>query len=324
VGINSLLLSLHHLNPPVNPLAGAWNKWTADTIPQRWQEKIGQSFEPSVVTLKLGEMQMEEASGLGLGVALLVLAILIGKHHWQPLPGLRELPVQALRPENLIPAGAALAVIYFLSQSGLGCPARYLAPFYFLLLAPLLRLRRAERLLKHAWWRGLAFVSFAMAALLLVVTPPRPLWPAQTVLRALDADKSASSIMKRVWTVYSVYGDRSDGFKPVRDMLPPKIETLGLVTFDDPETSLWKPFGSRRIKHVPHSDDAVALRHRGINLVLVSDYILEVHQNATIDEWVARYDGEIVNSLDLTLRASRGPTRWHLVRIRPARTHTVQ
>jgi hypothetical protein len=317
LGVNSLLLALHHLNPPVNPLAGAWNKWTERTIPEPWQEKIGQSFEPSVVTFKLGEMQMEESSGLGFGVALLVLAVLLGRHPWRSLPPLRQLPALATRPGNLIPLGAAISVAYFLSQSGLGCPARYLAPFYMLLLAPVLRLSRAEILLKCGWWRGLAYLSFAMGAVLLIVSPPRPLWPAQTSLKALDADKSTSPLLKRVWTVYSVYGDRSDGFEPVRGMLSPEVKTLGLVTFDDPETSLWKPFGSRVIKHVPRSDDAAALRRSGIHHVLVSDYILEVHQNTTIDEWLARYDGEILHSLDLILRAGRGPTRWHLVRIRP-------
>lgn len=317
IGINAILIPLHHLNPPVNPLAGAWNKWTEKTLPEDWKETIAQSFEASVITFKLGEMQMEESTGLGFGIALLLLAVLIGQHNLRA-PPLRSLFGRLLRPENLIPAGAAFSALYFLAQSGLGCPSRYLAPFYLLLLAPVLRLPRAATLTKRRWWRCLALLSFAMAAVLLILTPPRPLWPATTILKALKADQSDSPLLKRVWTVYSVYGDRSDGFQPVKAILPENLDTIGFVTFDDPETSLWKPFGSRRVRHVTRADTPQSLQSKGVEFVLVSSYIVDAHLRSTMEEWLTRYDAEIVTSMDLTLRAGRGPTAWHLVKLRPA------
>lgn len=186
------------------------------------------------------------------------------------------------------------------------------------MLAPLLRLSRAGDLIRCHWWRCLAYFGFALAALLLIATPARPLWPAQTLLRAMHADTSASTLLRRIWTVYSVYGARADGFAPVRAILPPDSKTLGLVTFDDLETSLWRPFGSRRIIHVTHEDDARSLRHQGIELVLVSEYIVTDHQKSTLHDWLGRFNAEVVTSLDLTLRATRGPSRWHLVRLRTA------
>jgi hypothetical protein len=220
-------------------------------------------------------------------------------------------------PANLVAMGAWLVVLYFFTQSGLGCPARYLAPLYLLLLAPLLRLPRADELIHKCWWRMLAHLGFILAALLVIVTPPRPLWPAQTLLRALGAERTANPALKRIWTVYSVYGDRADGFAPVRKLLPPNLQTLGLVTFDDPETSLWRPFGSVRIMHVTREDDARALRSKDIEYVLVSDYILAVHHKSDIAAWCVRFDAEIIHTFDLALRASRGATPWHIVRIRP-------
>jgi hypothetical protein len=318
LAINTLLIPLHHLNPPVNPLAGAWNKWMERAIPEAWQQKINRHFEPSVATFKLGEMQMEEVAGLGFGVALLVLPVLISRSPAnRPRSGSHQHPFfrSIIQPRNLVPLGAAAASAYFLSQSGLGCPARYLSPFYLMLLAPVLRLNRASQLLRTFWWRGLVILSFGLAAILLIVTPPRPLWPATTVLKAFHADQSASPLLRRVWTVYSVYGERSDGFASIRNSLPPCVKTLGLVTFDDPETSLWKPFGSLRIRHVTRDDDAASNRLRGLNHILVSQYTLDVENRITLDQWLARHQATITQRFDLALRAGRGPTRWYLVEV---------
>jgi hypothetical protein len=314
--VNGALMALHNLNPPVNPMAGSWNRWIVQQIPADLALRLDSQFEASGAKFQLGEMQMEETTGLGFGITLLLLPVLTGmtRPRWRSW---REWSAVLIRPASLVPAGAWLVTLYFFTQSGLGCPARYLAPSYVLLLAPLLYLPRSSELLRHRWWRGLALLGFILAAVLLIVTPSRPLWPAHTLLRAIHADTSASPLLKRVWTVYSVYGARADGFAPARAILAPGLNVLGMVTFDDPETSLWRPFDSRRIIHVTASDDAQSLRSKGIEQVLVSEYIVTGHQRLTMPEWLARFDAEIVTSLDLTLRAGRGPTRWHLVRLRP-------
>ena len=316
LGVNGVLITLHNFNPTINPLAGVWNGWIVDQIPSTLASRINAQFEDGGAKFKLGEMQMEEAAGLGCGVSLLLLPVFVGRFRARRRTWI-EWGSVLLGPAFLVPASTALVMIYFFTQSGLGCPARYLAPSYVFLLAPLLFLPRAGELLQRRWWRNLAMFGFALAALLLIATPARPLWPAQTVLRLLHAETSASPLLKRVWAVYSVYGDRANGFAPVRAMLPPDLKVLGLVTFDDPETSLWRPFGSLRIQHVTRADDAQALRSRGVEMVLVSEYLIAVNENSTIKQWLTRNDAEIVSSFELTLRASLGPTRWHLVRVRP-------
>lgn len=159
-------------------------------------------------------------------------------------------------------------------------------------------------------------LTFALAALLLVITPPRPLWPATTLLKALGADRSESTLLRRGWTVYSVYGDRADGFAPVVSELPEDLNKLGFVTFDDPETSLWRPFGSRRIIHLNRADDARSAAEKGIRHALVSERTLKIQGKYTMEEWLERFDAIIVESFDLNLLAARGPTKWHLVRLR--------
>ncbi|MES2924217.1 MAG: hypothetical protein V4819_21885 [Verrucomicrobiota bacterium] len=318
LGVNSALVILQNLNPTFNPLTGVLNGQINRAIPADLKLKLEQHFEGGGAPFNFAEMEMEERAGLGFGVSLLLIPVLLSRIRPRWLAR-NEWLAALMSPAWLVPASAWLVTLYFFTQAGLGCPARYLAPSYVLLVAPLLRLPRAGELIGRRWWRGLAYLGFALAALLLIATPPRPLWPARTLLRAMHADTSTSSLLRRVWTVYSVYGARADGFSPVRAILPPEVKVLGLVTFDDPETSLWRPFGPRRIVHVTLGDDAQSLRRQGIEQVLVSEYIVTNHQNLTLPEWLARFDSEVVTSLDLTLRATRGSSRWHLVRLRPSK-----
>jgi len=315
LGVNGILIALHNLNPTINPIANTWNRWIGETVPSEWTAKLMTKFEDSGAKFKLGEMQMEETAGLGFGISLLLLSILLGRNriNWPQRDGLSGILVS---PGFLVPVGTCLVMIYFFTQSGLACPARYLAPSYIILLAPVLCLPRAGELLRRRWWRRLAMGGFALAALLIIVTPARPLWPAQSLLRLFHADTSDSSILKRAWAVYSVYGERADGFAPVRAALPADLKLLGLVTFDDPETSLWRPFISLRIRHVTRSDNANTLREKNIGTVLVSEFIVSNNEKSTMNQWLTKYDAEVISSFDLQLRATRGPTRWHLVRVR--------
>jgi len=69
---------------------------------------------------------------------------------------------------------------------------------------------------------------------------------------------------------YEAKSKRSEVFAPVIAALPGDASVLGYSADDFPETSLWKPFGSRRILHVKMSDSAEAMRQRGIRYVLVT------------------------------------------------------
>lgn len=323
LGLNGALVALQNLNPPFNPFAGAWNQWIEKRIPTYLASKLVLQFEEAGAKLRLGEMQMEEAAGLGLGITLLLLPVLFGilqKRHFIFSKWCSCIST----PAFLVPAGAWSVMIYFFTQSGLACPARYLAPSYILMLAPILCLPRASKLLRCRWWRYLAMGVFLFAALLLVATPARPLWPSKTFIRQFNEEAHLSPFLKRIWRVYSVYSDRADGFAPVLSSLPPNLKVLGFVTFDDPETSLWRPFGSLRVDHVTRADNTASIRKRGIELVLVSEYIVVDQESSSIRQWQSDHDSEIVKSFDLSLRATRGPTRWHLVRVRPDPSKTSE
>src|SRR6185369_13959038 len=100
---------------------------------------------------------------------------------------------------------------------------------------------------------------------------------------------------------------------PILEKLPADASVLGFISFDNPETSLWRPFGSRRVVHVTPGDTGEQLRGKGIKYVLVSSGEFGWMFNTTLDEWMGKVNGELAWIMPLSLRASRGPADWFLV-----------
>lgn len=88
-----------------------------------------------------------------------------------------------------------------------------------------------------------------------------------------------------------------------------------MVTFDDPETSLWRPFGSRRIEHVCSGDTAVELKQRGIEYILVREEVLGLWFKCQPNDWLKRMNAQVIQTIPLNLRASRGAMDWYLIKL---------
>ncbi|MBC8094853.1 MAG: hypothetical protein H7Y43_03475 [Akkermansiaceae bacterium] len=313
--VNSILLPLHNIAPPIFPFSRAWDGLVQSTLPASFLLRLQQHFEPESARLAIGEMQMEESAGLGMGLALLVLAVGFLKIKRRAWPSGTNLIKSALRYETLISLGAWAALVVFMAQSSLTGPARYLAPFWILLIAPILKGPEAWQLTYSRRWRMAGMFTFLLAGILLALTPPRPLWPAAYALRLFDAEHSSNPLIKRAWSVYSVYGGRGDAFSAVRQVLPADANPLGLITWDDPEASLWFPFGSRRIVHICRTDGPVEVRQTGVKYVLIHEWALSSLQNKTLPGWLSENHAEVIHHFRLALRAKRGPTDWYLVKL---------
>jgi hypothetical protein len=212
--------------------------------------------------------------------------------------------------------GVWLGLGIVLLRLGLYGSARYLLPFYFLLIVPALSGPAVAEIFRGRSWRLAGLAVFGSALLLLLVSPPRPLWPAMTVLQKLGADQSSDPLVRRAWTVYSVYGQRADSFGPVLKVLPADSGPLGMMAFDAPETSLWQPFGSRRVLHVCHGDSPASLRARGIEYILLEEKTLNAKSGLDFSGWLAINQAETVQTFTLQLRAAQDPGNWLLARLR--------
>ena len=225
-------------------------------------------------------------------------------------------PHRLFRPEILVPLAAWAGVGLFMVQVGAAGSARYLLPFYPLLVAPVLAGAGAGDLFRRRLWRGVGLSVFAVAAGLLILSAPRPLWPAKTVLHSLAAEHADSYFLKRAWNVYDAYSARADGLAPVIAALPPEANPLGYMAFDEPETGLWRPFGSRRIEHFTHDDLPADLRARGIKFALVSEDFLTQHCQMKLADWLVRMNAEPLQHFEFKLLARQEPHGWLLVRFR--------
>jgi hypothetical protein len=190
---------------------------------------------------------------------------------------------------------------------------RLLAPYWAVLIVPLLLFGFDESLLRLRWWKSLAFLAFLLAAVLVILEPDRPLWPAQTILDRLHQSYPASTAIARAQTVYAVNAQRPEAFAPLLAALPPDASLFGMVTFDDPETSLWWPLGSRRIEHVTPDDSLPDLQARGIIYVLAPSFCEAL--TLPVDDLIKKYHAEIFAKVPLALRASSGPVDWYILKI---------
>ncbi len=307
---NAVNLPLANLAPPLFPFPEQWEHLVARVVPPGLSVKLRANMELGLSQFQIPEMQLEESAGLGVGVTLLLLVVFAKKIRAGEIR-----PHKFWTVETLLPLAAWASLGVFMLQVGASGPARYLLPFYPLLAAPLLTGAVAANFFQSRLWRGAALAVFAVAALLLVVSAPRPLWPAVTVLRALDAPHSTNYWLRRSWNVYFTYGSRADGFAPVIAALPPDANPLGFIAFDEPEAGLWRPFGARRILHFCREDSPADLRARGIKYALVSERFFEQHSQMQTAQWLQRMNAEVVRRFELKLLAGHPPYGWLLVRL---------
>ena len=304
---NTVLITAQNLTPPVFPMAKAWNQLVKKSIPPGLSRRLHEIVvEPGAAEFITWEVQMEEGAGLGFGVVVLLgLSLLAAR---------RILPADLFSPGGGLRLAPWVSLAALLSQSEVSPLGRILAPYYLLLIPLLIAGPAPAEIIRRRWWRAAAFLGFFIAAGLLVISPSRPLFPREFLLQKIHPLAAQHPACERIEAVYSVYRDRNDCFAPVRAALPAGAAVLGVVTYDDPETSLWRPFGGRRILHIRNDDSPADIRARGIRYALVNETILKEHCQTTFAEWHRQRGAELVREFKLRLRAGREPESWFLVR----------
>jgi hypothetical protein len=221
------------------------------------------------------------------------------------------IPVELCRLVALAPWISLLA---YGMKSGMNSPARLIAPYYPLLLPLLLVGAGQSQIVRRRWWRALAGGVVVLAFIVLILTPDRPLWPAQKILSGLAARHPNSHLISRALEVYSVYAQRSDPLADVRPLLPPNLKAVGFIgAEDDCDISLWLPLGSRRVEHFLLSDPPELFRQKHIEYVVLGGLNLQL-RGTTLDAWRQKTGAELVARTNATLKVSEGPQEWFVVR----------
>src|SRR5439155_2633400 len=140
---------------------------------------------------------------------------------------------------------------------------------------------------------------------LLVVNPARPLFPTNVLTSMLRRFHAPASLVDRADRVYSVYRHRYDALAPARRLTPADARTIGMVTYDDPETSMWRPYGSRRVVHVRIDDSPEYLRTQGVRYIWVNLQAVAMLSRVPFEKWVGQMNGRERLDLGLDLRAGQ-------------------
>ena len=309
---NAAITAVPNVLPPLFPFV-AW--WRNKCLPAIVPHPLARILCPKAPdgTLESGpastqQMAHEEEAGLGLGiVSMLAVSILMGG---LPRPRKRSLLDWLALGSPYVSLAVFLASAFFISSL-----ARIIAPFYLLLLPPLLQGRHLERFYAGRTWRFWTMANFVVALALVVASPSRPLWPAQTVVAAIEKRMRHNAAVQRIKNVYSVYSERSNSYGPVLAVLPPAVRVIGFVGFSSPEGALWLPYGSRRVFHVLPQDSRESIVENKISYILANELISGGPEKFL--KWKEKLHAEIVHTFMLNLRASEGLSKWYLVRLGP-------
>ncbi len=305
---NSLMILAGAFEPPVLPVAKAVEArfhHLEDTELVRWIREGFPRFD-----LTAGELASEENSGFGLSLFALAIVSAIG--------GSAHRKLTFARGPNWgrwLGLASYFAFGVYLAKMGSEAAPRLAAPYYPFLLIPVLRGTGQESLTRRRWWRVVAILAALSMFPPIILTPSRPLWPAESTLAWLAGRAPGSALIRRARDVYAVYAQRHDFLASIKALLPASAHTIGFIpTPNDIEGALWPPYGSRRYVEVmtPSPHDPVLAQLQGSAIIASERGIVERFET-TPDKYVASIHGHLLGEARVTQKVSVGPEKWFII-----------
>lgn len=305
---NSLQLAQSSLLPPILPGALTIYQRMNDALPASWHEYLHREF-PRYYLGGFQELPSEEGAGLGLGITASLAAALIF--------GLRRRPaVRWASPAALLSLAALLAFGVYMAKMGSEATARLLLPYYPLLLLPILKLPVQEQWLRQRAWRlWLLLVGLSILPAI-ILSPSRPLWPAQTISTIWLEKHPNSKLAQRLATTYTTYANRNDLLRPLREQIPAEARRIALAAgSNDAEYSLWRPFGSRAVYCFWRGRDRQEpVLPADLEWLVVHVKEWNYRSPVPLEEWAARHGLKIVATIPITTFAKHGADDWCVLR----------
>jgi hypothetical protein len=302
---NTLLLTAQAISPHIFPYARDVTDWVVEHIPKPLHDMLARDFPE--FTWQIGELPQEESGGLGLGITLL-----LGAAFFSRLTIAAAWRAMRQRRGFLIGVTAWVALLAYMVKLGLKAVSRLVSPYYALLILPILLLPGQARLVRQRWWKIVGVICGVGALLSVVLTPSRPLWPAGRVCNWLAAEYPQNAKFARAQRVYAVYHNRSNMLAPLRRHIPDTVPVVGLVGgSDDADASLWQPYGTRQVRFLTKLDCG---RPPGLEWVVVDQSALKEQTGESVDSWVQKTGGAVVDRELIDYQASQKPAKWCVVR----------
>jgi hypothetical protein len=305
---NLINLALQNLAPPVFPIAQKWNSIVTSITPKSIHEAMMRNFESGGANFAVPDFQGEEWAGLGAALTILILASSIVAFHRN---GRARIPAWVL----CLWSSFIIAIIAYFLKAGMTTVGRHVLPYYIPLIAPLLLLPGHSALLKSPNWRFAATLVMLSTIGLTIITPSRPLWPANTAFERF-ASENASPFLRRIRTGYEVYGGRADVLGPLREALPTGAHTIGYVNFGPaPQAALWKPYLKRRLIQVLPGDPIEAFTKVGGRHIIINTRDFEIHMGSSPESWLTKHNAHILSRHTIRPLVKEPASEWWLVEL---------
>ena len=319
---NGLLLLLANTAPPVLPIAGTLN----EELTRQLQSPVFRDLLRHYPRLGFSwsEVAQEEGAGIGAGLSsLLVVTAVVAfvRRRKRPREQLAHsarsgssLTAQLTGLEGVAVCAAAwVALLAYMALLGNEGAGRLVAPYNPLLVATALLLPGTVSVVSRSWWKVAAFAAALSAFPALMLSTTRPLWPAETVCRMLERRMPGNRLIDRAAAVYAVYAARSDVLGPLRKYFPSGAKMIGFLgTEDEPETALWRPYGTRRIVDITKESDSQPWGTRTSAVVVSADGVYETY-GYSLDYWLQLRHARVLGHERLIVRVQRGPEDWVVV-----------
>lgn len=320
IAVNAVQLVLQNVCPPMFPLASWWNARAFNSLPEGLQRVIARSNFGSRV-FDLGELPVEDSAPLGFAVTMLLICswAFVVVRNCKCAAGQPSRTHPALSPlTRLVAFSPWLSLGIYMAKMVVTAAGRLVTPYYILLCVAPLQLSGQERLVKQKAWRLTGVLVLATALGVVVLNPARPLFPASSVFKTLEAAYPSCTFIQRASRVYAVYATRYDALAPIRDLVPPNILRLGLAaSVDYPEASLWRPYRRRIVVHVLPGDTLERLRSAQLEYVILPpDFASRF--GISPEAWCNRLGAQIVAKATVAHLASQPPQVWQLARLQGA------
>jgi len=303
---NTMQVGVRNAMPPVNPVAGWWNRHYREWIPKSVADLLAEDYPR--FHLNLVELPQEEGDGLGLGISLLAL-ICLGLGVASTFHR-RDRSVRKQQKGNRwIALGIALATLVYLLKMGSEAAPRLMLPYYSLLLMLVLGFAVNGRLIRQPWWKFGATAAACFVLPAVVLSPNRPMLPMQTILAALPAKVQETGPVERMATVFATYAERYDAMAPLRQWLPESGIGSNRIAFigggRSLRTGLWRPFGKRKVEHFQSLEVA--------DNQSVSAYVVDMDESSgdmTVDTLRQSADWELKGIASIPNYAGKPPERY--------------
>jgi len=305
---NALILVFANFSPPLLPHEITW---TFLFPPSFLHFVVGsyprfQVFSPALA--------LEETGSLGLGVTLFLLLSLgygLRAHITSPAPA-------STREVKWLALATLGAWLFYMAKLGSEAAPRLVAPYYIVTTGVMLGLLPFDGVLtRRKAWRGLAILALVMGLVVVGLNPGRPLIPVPAFSALLHAVHAPAGVAAE-WTANAALrAGRFDDMEPLRTSIPDTEKVVGLVGgFDNPQVSLWLPFGSREtVEFDPTCVSRAELLQRNVHYLVVSEEFVRTRYHLSQADLMQKWPSTVVRSEQLIFKTKRDPESWYLLHL---------